>query len=288
MSYIAPFWRLLTVSASSLGSSGYLQNRFCQAHWSIMHWHQRAYFHFNNTEIFLPLRDFFFSFFTDLCDRMKAVWRWSNSRLFQVTSPLSPLSELLQRGWGNEREPWLEGLSPKQHQITCFFLFLPVHQRDMSQSNTVCHGIPRQLVDPTMKRRLMSCHLLSLPCLVVLCQITRNVPEKSRVALFTQCETCRGIYSMLLVLLCDPEKSNRKNSLWNHTCLWCSHVDAFRARTSGGESTSYVRWQMIYILQAEQQGLNQKMHMCNKFAITARLNFPCRRGKSWDVHVAGW
>lgn len=45
---------------------------------------------------------------------------------------------------------------------------------------------------------------------------------------------------------------------------------------------------MIYILQAEQQGLNQKMHMCNKFSITARLNFPCRQGKLWDVHVAGW
>lgn len=26
---------------------------------------------------------------------------------------------------------------------------------------------------------------------------------------------------------------------------------------------------MIYILQAEQQGLDQKMHMCNKFAKTA-------------------
>lgn len=63
MSYIAPFWRLLTVSPSSLGSSGYLQNRFCQAHWSIMHWHQRAYFHFNNTEIFLLLRVFFSQIF---------------------------------------------------------------------------------------------------------------------------------------------------------------------------------------------------------------------------------
>lgn len=49
----------------------------------------------------------------------------------------------------------------------------------MSQSNTVCHGIPRQLMDPTMNRRLMSCHLLSLPCLVVLRQITHNVPEKN-------------------------------------------------------------------------------------------------------------
>lgn len=89
MSNITPFWRLLTVFPSSLGSSDYLQNRFCQAHWCIMHWHQWAYFHFNNTEIFLLLRAFFFFFPVDLCDRMKAVWRWSNSHLFQVTSPLS-------------------------------------------------------------------------------------------------------------------------------------------------------------------------------------------------------
>lgn len=190
------------------------------------------------------------------------------------------LSELLQRRWGNEREPWLEGHSPKQHQITRFFLFLPVHQRDMSQSNTVCHGIPRQLVDPTTNWRLMYCHLLSLPCLVVLRQITRDVLEKLRVTLSMQCGTCRGICLAVLELaVCDPEKLNRKNSLWNHTCLWCSHVDAFRARTSGDESTSYVRWPMIYILQAEQQGLDQKMHMCNKFTTAAyvELFVPMRK-----------
>lgn len=180
------------------------------------------------------------------------------------------LSELLQRGWGNEKEPWLEGLSPKQHQITPFFLFLPVHQRDMSQSNTFCHSIPQQHMDPTANWRLMSCHLLSSICLVVLRQITCNVPEKFQVAFYMQCGTCRGIYSAALEpTVCNSEKLNRKNSLWNHTCLWCSHVDTFWAQTSGGESTSYVRWQMIYILQEEQQGLDQKMYMCNKFAIAA-------------------
>lgn len=103
MSYIAPFWRLLTVSPSSLGSSGYLQNRFCQAHWSIMHWHQRAYFHFNNTEIFLLGRAFFFFSFH------KSLWQ-NESGMEMIKQPFVSghvssvyLSEPLQRGWGNER-----------------------------------------------------------------------------------------------------------------------------------------------------------------------------------------
>lgn len=198
MSNITPFWRLLTVFPSSLGSSDYLQNRFCQAHWCIMHWHQWAYFHFNNTEIFLLLRAFFFFF------SRGSLWQ-NESGMEMIKQPFVSghvssvyLSEPLQRGWANEREPWLEGLSPKQHQITCFFLFLPVQQRDMSQSNTVCQGIPRQLMDPTTNWSLMSCHLLSLPCPLVVRQITRNIPEKFRVAPFMQCGTCHGIYLALL------------------------------------------------------------------------------------------
>lgn len=52
VAYVIAFSRLLTISVSSLGSSVYLQNRFCHSYWCIMHWHQWAYFHFNNTEIF--------------------------------------------------------------------------------------------------------------------------------------------------------------------------------------------------------------------------------------------
>lgn len=115
MAYITLFLRLFTVSLSSLGSSVYLQNWFCQSYWSIMHWHQWAYFHFNNTEIFFNIM----WFCIDLCDRMKAAWRWSNSRLFQVTSAPS-ICQSHSRGLENERALWLEGISPKQCQITHF------------------------------------------------------------------------------------------------------------------------------------------------------------------------
>lgn len=143
MSYFAPFWRLLTVSASSLGSPGYLQNRFCQAHWSIMHWHQRAYFHFNNTEIFLLLRDFFFSFFTDLCDRMKAVWRWSNSRLFQVTSPLSVCQSCSREGEGMRGiHDWRDFLqnNTKSLAFSCSSLCTRETCHNPALSVTVSHG----------------------------------------------------------------------------------------------------------------------------------------------------
>lgn len=60
-------------------------------------------------------------------------------------------------------------------------LTLPVPPRAPERRVTiqhVCHGIPRQPLDPTMHWRPMSCHLLSLPCLVVLRQITCNIPKK--------------------------------------------------------------------------------------------------------------
>lgn len=291
MSYFAPYWRLLTVSASSLGSPGYLQNRFCQAHWSIMHWHQRAYFHFNNTEIFLLLRGFFFPLSSQILvtewkrygdDQTAVCFR---SRLLCLSVRAAPERV---REWEGSMTGGTFSKTTPNHSL------FPVPPRAPERHVTIQHCLSRYPTAAHGSNNEPAPHVLS-PVIFTMscCSASKSLAtflkkKKSRVVLFTQCETCRGICSALLVLLCDPEKLNRKNSLWNHTCLWCSHVDAFRARTSGGESTSYVRWQMIYILQAEQQGLNQKMHMCNKFSITARLNFPCRQGKLRDVHVADW
>lgn len=115
MAYIIPFLRLITISLSSLGSSVYLQNIFCQSYWCIIHWHQWAYFHFNNTEIFFNIM----WFCIDLCDRMKAVWRWSNSRLFQVTSPPSICQSHSREGEGmREHYNWREFLQNNAKSLT--------------------------------------------------------------------------------------------------------------------------------------------------------------------------
>lgn len=58
------------------------------------------------------------------------------------------------------------------------FLFLLVHQRDMPQSNTSVTVSHSSLWIQQPTGAPMFCHLLSLPCLVVLRQITRNIPIK--------------------------------------------------------------------------------------------------------------
>lgn len=183
MSSIAPFLRLLAVSLSSRGSSVYLQNRFCQAHWCIMHWHQWAYFHFNTLKSFLILCDFFH----------RSLWQNESSMEMIKQSFVSGhvssvyLSEPLQRGWGNDREPWLEGLSPKQRQITRFACSSPC-TRETCHNPTRLSRYPTAASGSNNALRPMSCHLLSLPCLVVLRQITRNIPKKIGVVLLCNVE----------------------------------------------------------------------------------------------------
>lgn len=136
------------------------------------------------------------------------------------------LSEPLRRGWGNERALWLEGISPKTMPNHSFSLFLPIHRGDMSESN-VCHSIPRQPPDPTTNWRLLSCHLLSLPCLVALRQFTHSFPEKME---------GRGLNSMEQALafvqsywswwpIMAGNRLNRIYSLWNQASLWSSRVN---------------------------------------------------------------
>lgn len=116
VAYIISFMRIITISLSSFGSSVYLQNRFCQSYWCIMHWHQWAYFHFNNTEIIVVFNVTFH----------RSLWQ-NESGMEMIKQPFVSghvssvcLSGPLQRGWVNERALWLEGISPKQRQITHF------------------------------------------------------------------------------------------------------------------------------------------------------------------------
>lgn len=108
------------------------------------------------------------------------------------------LSKPLQRGLGNERAVRLKGIPPKQCQITQFSFSSP-STMEMSESN-VCHSIPRRPLDPTTNWRLLSCHLLSLPCLGVLRRITHSFLKKCRVGVL-QHGMCHGIYSGLLKLM---------------------------------------------------------------------------------------
>lgn len=158
------------------------------------------------------------------------------------------LSEPLQRGWGNEREPRLQGLSPKQRQITRF-------SRPSPCTRQTCHNPTRLSRYPNAasgSNKEPPPGVLSPVIFTTTCCSASNHSQHSwkiQGRAFAQRGTCRGVYSPLLELAaCNPEELNRKNSLWNHTCLRCSPAGAFRPWTSGVESASYVRWQMIYIL----------------------------------------
>lgn len=57
--------------------------------------------------------------FGALCDRMKAAWRWSNSHLFQVTSPLSVCQSHSAEGEGmREHYNWRESLPNNAKSLT--------------------------------------------------------------------------------------------------------------------------------------------------------------------------
>ena len=116
MVYVIPFLRLITISLSSLGSSVYLQNRFCQSYWCIMHWHQQAYFYFNNTENVFNIKWFLY----------RSLWQNESStemikqRLVSGHVSSVCLSKPFQRGLGNERALWLQGISPNNAKSLSF------------------------------------------------------------------------------------------------------------------------------------------------------------------------
>lgn len=91
------------------------------------------------------------------------------------------------------------GNSSKTTPNHSVFFLLPIHHGDVSESYC-CHSIPRQPLDPTMNWRLLSCHLLSLPCLGVLRWITHSFLKKFRVGVL-QHGMCHGIFSGLLKLM---------------------------------------------------------------------------------------
>lgn len=123
------------------------------------------------------------------------------------------LSKSLQRGLGNERGLSLEGIPPKQCQITQFSFSSP-STMGMSESS-ICHSIPRWPLDPTTNWCLLSCHLLSLPCLGVLRQITHSFLKKCRVGVLHH-GMCRGIYSAPLKLMTPNGSYTEIVLFYNH------------------------------------------------------------------------
>lgn len=139
-----------------------------------MHWRQWAYFHFNNTgNFFLILSDFAKIFVTEWKqygdDQTAACFR---SRLFCLSVIVTPERV---REWESTMTRGNFSKTTPNHSV---FLLLPMYHGDVSESS-VCHSIPRQPLDPTTNWRLLSCHLLSLPCLGVLRWITHSFVKRN-------------------------------------------------------------------------------------------------------------
>lgn len=168
-----------------------------------------------------------FFFPTDLCDRMKVVWRWSNSRLFQVTSPLSICQSHSREGEGmGGNHDWRDFLQNNTKSLA-FSCSSPC-------TRETCHNPARLSRYPTAasgSNNELAPHVLSPVIFPMSCCSASNHSQHSwkiQGRSFMQRGTCHGIHSALLELaVCNPKKLNRKNSLWNHTCLRRSHVDAF-------------------------------------------------------------
>lgn len=163
VAYVVPFWRLITLSLSSVGSSVQQQNVFCQGYWCIMQGHQWAYFNFNITENIFNIKWFSIIFVTEWkCYGNDQTVSCFRSHLFCLSVKAVP-------GRAGEWQSTITGGDfSKTIPNHIVFPAPPSHCWDVSELY-VYHSIPRRTLDPATSGCLLSCHLLSLPCFRVLC-----------------------------------------------------------------------------------------------------------------------
>lgn len=165
-------------------------------------------------------------FSIDLCDRMKAVWRWSNNRLFQVTSPLSICQSHSREGEGmREHYDWREFLQNNAKSLT---FPVPPHPpwrhvriQCLSQYPKAASRSNNELAP-----LVLSPVIFTMSC----CSASNHsqLSEKIQGGTFYNME--RAVASIQFYQRWWPimagNKLNQNNALWNHASQWSSQVDA--------------------------------------------------------------